>query len=157
MKTLMVLLLALVTANAYAATIACTTRFVNAKIGTTPNPKICGAVKVDRVADNGVKYRKQPRNCKKVDVEFFSIRQGDAPKFREFCETIFSKNCYMVRIHDKDFHQGIGGLSSFMVFPSVDSIPTTFNLNAAGYGHHTGATVGVGQFVRLDLSCRKTK
>jgi hypothetical protein len=157
MKKLIVLLAALFTANAYAHTFACTTRFVNAKIGKTPNAKICGAVNVDRVSDNGVKYRKQPRSCKNIDVDFFSIRQGDAPKFSEICQTIFAKNCYMVRIRDKDFHQGIGGLSSFMAFPSVDSIPTTFNLNATGYGHHTGPVVGVGRFVRLDLSCRKTK
>jgi len=157
MKKLIALLATLLTANAYAGSIACTTRFVNAKIGTTPNAKVCGAVSVDRVSDNGVKYRRQPSACKNVEVEFFSIRQGDDPKFGEVCQTILAKNCYMVRIRDKDFHQGIGGLSSFMAFPNTDSIPATFNLNATGYGHHTGPKVGVGRFVRLDLSCRRTK
>ncbi|MEJ2378785.1 MAG: hypothetical protein P8Y71_26515 [Pseudolabrys sp.] len=157
MKRLGVLLIALFAANAYAETIACTTRFVNERIGKPPNEKLCGAVRVDRVSDNGVKYRKQPRFCKNIDVDFFSIREGDAPKFSKFCQTISARQCYMVGIRDKEFHQGIGGLSSFMVFPGIASVPSAFNLNATGYGHHTGPIVGVGRFVRLDLSCRKRR
>lgn len=79
------------------------------------------------------------------------------PKLSQFCQPISAKSCYMVRIGDKDFHQGIGGLSSFMVFPGFDSIPATFNLNASGYGRHTGPKAGVGRFVRLDINCRKTR
>lgn len=157
MKKLIVLSLALFATNAYAARLACTTRFVNSQIGSPPHAKVCGAVSAEKVADNGAKYRKRPRFCKNINVDFFSIRAGDREKFSKFCKTIFAKSCYMVEIRDTEFHQGIGGLSSFMVFPSVDSIPVTFNLNATGYGHHTGPLVGVGRFVSLDLACRKTK
>lgn len=157
MKKLIIPLMALFAANVYAAKIDCTTHFVNVRTDQAPNAKTCGAVSVDRIADHGIKYRRQPRFCKDIDVEFFSIRKGDDPKFGKFCDTIFAKQCYMIGIRDKAFHQGIGGLSSYMVFSGIDAVPAVFNLNATGFGHHTGSTVGVGRFVRLDLSCRKRK
>lgn len=157
MKTLLALLVTLFAVNAYADKIDCTTRFYNVKTNQAPVQKICGAVSVDKALDNGVKYRKQPHQCEKFDVEFFSIREGDDSKFTTFCDEIFSKNCYMVRIHDNGRHQGIGGLSSHIVFSSIGAMPAIFNLSASGTGYHTGASVGVGRLVRMDLSCRKTK
>jgi hypothetical protein len=157
MKTLVVLLIALLAANAYADRIACTTRFANVRIDKPAKDKLCGAVVVDRAADNGIKYGRKPRLCKDFEVEFFSIREGGDPKFRQYCRTISARNCYVIGIRDNAFHQGIGGLSSFMVFPGIDAVPAVFNLNASGFAHHTGPTVGPGRHVRLDLSCRKSK
>ncbi len=155
MKTFIILLITLFAANAYAARIDCTTRFVNVKAGKPPTAKICGAVSVERASDNGVKYRKQPRSCQNLQVELFSIRKGNDARFTRFCDTIQAKNCYMIGIHDTESHQGIDGLSSFIVFPSITAVPAVFNLNASRTGHHAGPTVELGRLVRLDLACRQ--
>jgi len=155
MKTLPLLLVGLLTANAYGATLECTTRFTNVKTSSSPVPKVCGAISQDRLSDNGVKYERQPRRCKEFKVDFFSIRKGDAPRFTKYCETIFTKSCYMVRIYDHKGYQGLAGLESYTVFPSIDAVPASFSVNAHAVAHHHGAGVGVGRIVELSLSCRK--
>lgn len=155
MKTLPVLLVGLLAANAYGATLECTTRFTNVKTSSTPVAKVCGAITQDRLSDNGVKYERQPRQCKDFKVDFWSIRQGDAPKFTKYCETIFAKSCYMVGIHDHKGYQGLGGIDSYIVFPSIDAVPASFSVNAHAIAHHNGPVVGVGRVVELNLSCRK--
>jgi len=147
----------LFTVNAYADRIACTTRFLNMKTDGNPKVKICGAVTLENARDNGVKYRKRPRLCDNFVVEFLSIREKDEPKFTAHCDTIFTKNCYVVGIRDNASHQGLGGLSSSIVFPSIQTMPSVFNLHAGGVGHHTGIGAGTGRLVRMDLSCRKSK
>lgn len=156
MKKLIVVLIAVFATNAYADRIACTTRFVNVRTDKDPSKyKICGAVSVQRAFDNGVKYRMQPRSCKEFNVEFFSIRKGDDPKFTSYCDTISAKNCYLVRISDTTEHQGLVGFSSHMVFPGIAAVPAAFSLNASAMGHHSGPMVGLGRIVRMDLRCRK--
>jgi hypothetical protein len=156
MKVLVTLIITLLSANIYAERIACTTRFLNMKTSGNPNVKICGAVTLEKAFDNGVKYRKKPRFCNKFVVDFFSIRKGDQPKFTVYCDKIFKKNCYMVRIRDDASRQGMGHLSSHIVFSSIKTMPTIFNLNASGVGHKKGMP-GPGRLVRMDLSCRKTQ
>ena len=85
-----------------------------------------------------------------------SIREKDEAKFTTYCDSIFSKNCYVVRIHDDASREGMGNLSSHIVFSSVKTMPTVFNLSAGGVGHHTGAMPAPGRLVRMNLSCRKT-
>lgn len=156
MRSLVALLLILFTAIAHAEKIDCTTKFLNFRTDQSPNAKLCGAVSLDRAFDDGVKYRKQPRLCDKFDVEFFSIRAGDEPKFTTYCDEIHSKSCYMVGIRDNDSHQGIGNLSSHVVFSSIAAMPTTFSLNAHGVGHNTSAVTRPGRIVEINLSCRKS-
>jgi len=153
MKTLPVLLIGLFAANAYGATLECTTRLTKVKISPSPVPKVCGAIKQDRLSDNGVKYERQPRRCKEFKVDFFSIRKGDAPKFTKYCDTIFAKSCYMVRIHDHRGYQGLHGLESYTVFPSIDAVPASFSVNA--HAVLQGSGISVGRIVELSLSCRK--
>ena len=64
----------------------------------------------------------------------------------------------MVRIRDAESREGLSHLSAYMVFASVKTIPTIFNLNATGVGHKTGGLLraGLGRYVRLNLSCRKS-
>jgi hypothetical protein len=155
MKTLPVLLIVLFAANASAATFECTTRFTNVKTSSTPTPKVCGAIRQDRLSDNGVKYERQPRLCTNFKVDFFSIRQGDAPRFTKYCATIFAKSCYMIGIHDHKGYQGLAGLDSYIVFPNIDAVPARFSVNARAVAHHHGVGVGVGRVVNLSLSCRK--
>jgi len=157
MKLLITLLITLFATGAYADKIDCTTKFLNMRTDQNPNVKICGAVNLDKAFDDGIKYRRQPRNCDKFEVEFFSIREGDDAKFTVYCDEIHSKNCYMVGIRDKDSHQGIGHLSSHIVFSSINAMPTIFNLHASGIGHNTSVAVKPGRLVNLDLSCRKSK
>jgi hypothetical protein len=126
------------------------------KTDGNPKVKICGAVTLDKAFDNGIKYRKKPRFCDKFVVEFFSIRKGDESKFTGFCDQIFAKNCYMVRIKDNASREGMGHLSSHIVFSSIKTMPTIFNLSASGLGHKRGMP-GPGRLVKMNLSCRKTK
>ena len=156
MKTFITLLLALFTVTAYAEKLSCTTRFLNMKTDKSPNVKICGAVTLDKAFDNGIKYRKKPRFCNKFVVEFMSIRKGNESKFTSYCDTIFTKNCYVVRIHDDASREGMGHLSSHIVFSSIKTMPAIFNLNAGGIGHKKGMP-GPGRLVRMNLSCRKSK
>lgn len=156
MKALLTVLIMLFTVNVYADKIACTTRFLNVKTDKTPKVKICGAVSVENARDNGIKYRRHPRFCDKFTVEFFSVRQGNEPKFTSYCDKIFTKNCYVVGIRDNASREGMGNLSSHIVFSSISTMPAVFNLNAGGVGHHTGIGAGTGRLVRMDLSCRKT-
>ena len=156
MKALITILFALITVSAHAEKISCTTRFLNMKTDANPKVKICGAVSVDNARDNNIKYRRRPRFCNKFIVEFFSIREGGDPKFAGYCDKIFTKNCYVVGIRDDASRAGMGGLSSHIVFSSIKTMPTVFNLNAGGVGHHTGLGAGPGRLVRMDLSCRKS-
>lgn len=153
MKMLSILLLSLFTLSAFARDIACTTKIFKGRTDKTPSTTICGAVEV-KAFDNGIKYRRQPRFCKKFSVEFFSIKSSDERKFSYYCDKIFAKNCYMIGIRDAATRQGMGGLSSHMVFPSVSEIPATFNLGASGVGHKRGAIPGPGTLARINLSCR---
>lgn len=155
MKALPMLLISLFAANAYGATLECTTRFTNVKTSSTPQAKVCGAISQDRLSDNGVKYEREPRLCKDFKVNFFSIRKGDAPKFTKYCETIFATSCYMVGIHDHKGYQGLAGLDSYIVFPGIDAVPASFSVNAHAVAHHHGRGVGEGRIVELSLSCRK--
>lgn len=156
MKSLLTILATLFSVNVFAEQIDCTTRFLNMKTDGKPKTKVCGAVKLENARDNGIKYRKRPRFCDKFVVEFFSVRAGDEPRFTSHCDTIFSKNCYVVGIRDNASHEGLGGLSSSIVFSSIKTMPTVFNLHAGGVGHHTGIGAGTGRLVRMDLSCRKS-
>ena len=45
-------------------------------------------------------------------------------------------------------------LSASIVFASVDTIPTVFNLGTHGVKSKGGAFPGPGTFGRIDLSCR---
>jgi len=156
MKAIVAVVLALFTVSAAAEKISCTTRFLNMRTDKSPNVKICGAVSVENARDNGIKYRRHPRNCSKFTVEFFSVRQGDESKFTGHCDKIFTKNCYVVGIRDNASREGMGNLSSSIVFSSIKTMPTVFNLSAGGVGHHTGIGAGPGRLVRMDLSCRKS-
>lgn len=157
MKALIVFFVALFGANvALADRIACTTRFLNIKTSKGGKVKICGAVALENARDNGIKYRKRPRFCNKFLVEFMSVRQGNESKFTQYCDKIFQKNCYVIKIKDDASREGVGGLSSHMVFASVKTIPTIFSLNAGAVGHKTGG-VGTGRLVRMNLSCRVTR
>lgn len=156
MKALITLLITLFSVTAFADKIDCTTRFLNMRTDKNPHVKICGAVSIDKAFDNGIKYRKKPRFCNKFVVEFMSIRKGDKPNFTTYCDSIFSKNCYVVRIHDDSSREGMGNLSSHIVFSSIKTIPTVFNLGAGGVGHKKGLP-GPGRLVRMNLSCRKTQ
>jgi len=155
MKALVTLLIVLFSVNAYAEKISCATRFLNMKTDSNPKVKICGAVTVENARDNGVKYRKRPRFCDKFIVEFFSVRQGNEARFTSYCDKIQSKNCYVVGVHDDASRQGMGNLSSYIVFSSIKTMPAVFNLTARGVGHKTGAIPGPGRLVNMDLSCRK--
>ncbi len=157
MKSLVTLMIALFATAAYADKIDCTTRFMNIRTDQSPNTKVCGAVSLDRAFDDGIKYRRQPRACEKLEVEFFSIRASDDVRFTTYCDEINSKNCYMIGIRDTDSHQGIARLYSHMVFSSINAVPTIFNLHASGIGHSTGSVVKPGRLVNVDLSCRKSK
>ena len=156
MKTIIAVIITLFAVNASAEKISCTTRFLNVRTDKTPKVDICGAVTVENAHDNGIKYRRHPRNCSKFDVEFFSVRQGGDPKFAHYCDQIFTRNCYVVGIRDNASREGMGNLSSYIVFSSIKTMPAVFNLNAGGVGHHTGLGAGPGRLVRMDLSCRKS-
>ena len=156
MKIFITLLLALFTVSAYAEKLSCTTRFLNMKTNKGPKVKICGRVTLEKAFDNGIKYRKKPRFCNKFVVEFMSVRKGNESKFTSYCDKIFTKNCYVVRIHDDASREGLGHLSSHIVFSSIKTMPTIFNLNASGLGHNRGLP-DAGRLVRMNLSCRKSK
>lgn len=152
MKMLTFVLLSLLTFSAVARDINCTTRLMKGRTDKSPSTTICGAVEV-RAFDNGIKYRPQARFCKKFVVEFFSIKSDDERKFTFYCDKIFTKNCYVIKIRDAASRQGLGQLSSHMIFRSVSEIPTVFNLGASGIGHKRGIP-GPGTIARIDLSCR---
>jgi hypothetical protein len=156
MKIFIALILGLFTVSVFAERLSCTTRFLNIKTSKGGKAKICGAVTVPRALDNGIKYRKRPRFCKKFIVEFFSIRERDESKFTVYCKSIFTKNCYMVRVHDDDSHEGLAQLSAHVVFASIKTMPTIFSLNTGALGRKRGLP-GPGRLVRLYLSCRKSK
>lgn len=153
MKMLAILFLSLFAISAFARNINCTTKLVKGRTNKTPSVTWCGAVEV-KAFDNGIKYQRQPRFCKKFSVEFFSIKSTDESKFTYYCDKIQSRNCYMIRIKDAASRQGMGNLSSHLVFPSVAKIPTVFNLGASGIGHKRGAIPGPGAISRIDLNCR---
>ena len=153
MKNILTLALLLITVNAFAKTIDCTTIFKKAIAGEEPETTYCGQVSVES-SDNGIKYRKIPKNCEKFIVEFFSINSSDDPKFTQYCDKIFSKNCYRVGITDRASREGMNGLSADIVLPSINSLPIVFNLEAHGLGHKRGLPVGPGTLVWIDLSCR---
>lgn len=156
MKTLVALVITLFTVNAFAERIACTTRFINVRTNKSPKVKICGAVSVNRALDNGIKYRRRPRFCNKFIVEFLSVRNRDKSRFTSYCKKIFTRSCYVVKIRDNASRMGMASLSAHIVFSSVKTMPTIFNLNAAGVGHKRGMP-GPGRLVRMDLSCRKSR
>ena len=153
MKIMTSIILSLFALNAFGRDIDCTTRLMQGRTDQTPKAIVCGAVKVEAY-DNGIKYRRQPRFCKKISVEFFSVRSTDERKFAYHCDKIFSENCYVIGIRDTSSHQGMGGLASHMVFTRVDKIPAVFNLGASGIGRKRGAIPGPGTIARIDLSCR---
>ena len=157
MRIPIALLILLFSCNAFAERIACTTRLINTKTDKTPKVKICGAVSLDRILDNGIKYRRIPRFCKKFVIEFFSVRRGDKSQFVSYCKKIHSQTCYVIKIRDNASREGMGQLSSHMVFSSVKTMPEIFSLNAGGVGHKTGVMPGPGRMVRMNLSCRVTK
>jgi hypothetical protein len=152
MKILIALFITVFSINTFAKSIKCTTKMSKYKTNKYAKAKICGAVEV-RASDNGVKYRRRPRFCKKFTVEFFSIKASDQRKFRSYCSTIFTKSCYLIRIKDSASRAGMNGLSSYIVFPSAKAIPTRFNLAASGIGHKRGIIPGAGTFVHINLSC----
>lgn len=153
MKSLIVVIAGLFAVNAFAARIDCTTRMTKGRTDKAPKVTWCGAVG-ENIANNGIKYRRTPKSCDKLMVELFSIRNGDDKKFTAYCDDIGQKNCYLVGIRDTASREGMLGLSSYMVFSSVDAIPANFNLAAYGIGHKHGAVPGPGTMVRLDLACR---
>lgn len=158
MKALVTLLLSLYAVGVYADKLDCITKFVNVRTDQPTTAKHCGAVSLDRAFDDGIKYRKQPAMCDKIDVEFFSIRQSDQAKFTTYCDEINSKNCYMIGIRENDSHLGIGNLAAHVVFPSMSSIPPIFSVKAHGIGHSNDRIkVQLGRIVELTLSCRKSR
>lgn len=153
MRILIVVIASLVAVNAFAARIDCTTKMTKGRTDKTPKVAWCGAIG-ENISNNGIKYRRIPKSCDKFTVELFSIRQGDDKKFTAYCDEIGQKNCYLVGIRDNASRQGMLGLSSNMVFTSVEAIPANFSLGAYGIGHKHGAVPGPGTMVRLDLNCR---
>ena len=144
-------------ADARADKLACTTGLTLWKGAVKPKPTICGAVSADNVRDNGAKTRRRPRFCKKFIVEFMSIRKGDEPGLVALCGRNVS-NCYVVRVRDTGKRQGMTSLSSYLVFPNVQSIPTRFGLGASGVGYESKLLQPkLARRVQLDLSCRKTR
>lgn len=153
MKILAILFLSLFALNAYGRDIDCTTKLIKGRTNKAPSVTYCGAVGV-KAFDNGMKYRRHTKSCKKFTVEFLSIKPADESKFTFYCDKIFAENCYVIGIRDASTRQGMGGLASHMVFSNVNKIPTVFNLGASGIGHKRGVISGPGTIARLDLSCR---
>lgn len=153
MKSLISVIACLFAVNAFAARIDCTTKMTKGRTDKTPKVTWCGAVG-EIIRNNGIKYRRIPKSCDKFTVELFSIRHGDDKKFTHYCDKIGQKDCYVVGIRDDASRQGMAGLSSHMVFTSVDAIPARFNLGASGVGHKRGVMPGPGTIVWLDLNCR---
>ena len=92
MKISVMLLLSLFALNIFAQDIACTTRLMKGRTDKNPGVTYCGAVDV-KAFDNGMKYRRHTKFCKKFTVEFLSIKSTDESKFTFYCNKIFAKNC----------------------------------------------------------------
>ena len=157
-KTIVAVLVTLFAADAHAEKIACTTGLTVWEGASKPKPKICGAVSVDAVRDNGVKYRRKPRFCNDFVVEFLSIRKGDKPDLTALCGRSHAPNCYVVRIRDEAKRQGMGYLTGYAVFPSIQLMPTQFSFGASGVGYNTKPLKPkLAKRAHIELSCRKTR
>jgi hypothetical protein len=132
-----------------AAEIDCTTKTIDQKLDKNPKITWCGALEV-MAYDNGIKYRRMPRFCEKFEAEFFSIKADDEHKFTQYCETIYSDNCYMVRIHDNATRQNMMGLTSSIIVKSIDELPKYFSLAARGIGRKK---YDVGRLFIMELTC----
>ncbi len=153
-KSIVLVLVGLFAVDAYADKIDCTTSLTVWEDASKPNPKLCGAVSVINLGDNGVKYRRKPRLCKDLVVEFLSIRKGDEPALMELCGR--SQSCFVVRIRDEARHQGMGNLSSYAMFASYRDLPITFSLGADGVGYNQKPLKAkLAKRAHLELSCRK--
>lgn len=153
MKSIIIAVAVLFAANAYAARIDCASKLTKGRVDKKPKITWCGAVG-ENIRNNGIKYRRRPRFCKHFIVEFSSIRSSDDKKFTSYCKNIQQKSCYMVKIKDDASVQGMVGLTSHMVFSSVEAMPANFSLSAYVIGHKKGIAPGPGTMVMLDLNCR---
>ena len=139
--------------DAFAVRIECTTKLTKGRTDDiTPRETWCGPINMN-IADNGVKYRKKTSRCGKILVELFSIKSNNEEKFVKNCQKIYRRDCYMVGIKDTSKREGLGFLSSHVIFESTKKMPNTFNVSAHAYGRNMGLPQpGIRSW--LDLNCR---